>query len=375
MRLDSVVRRVLPAELRQSIGGWSLTAVSHNIQLLKFYNKLLYGYSTDKLRAEHGHAVYSYQDHEICSPLDGAGVFIEIFNENVYDGLLNNRKEKPMRLDGIARKVLPARLRQSVGCWSLNVVSHNERLLKLYVKLLHGYAANNISVEKGHVSYLYQDEVIKSPVDGTGSFLEVFKDNVYDGVLPKTGDVAIDVGAYVGMWSVKTAIAVGWNGRVVAIEPMPENVKWLADNVAGLPVVVLPIVASDKNGTERLYISKATTCSSLIMKQEKYVDVEAKTIDRIVIDEKLPHVDLIKIDAEGAELKVLQGAIKTLTNNNVKLAIASYHETAEGVPEVDELVKFLEQVGYVTWHTDGLRRYTFAVKCEYLMRRQLRGRK
>lgn len=352
-----------------------MTVVSRNIQLLKLYNKLLYGYSTDNLRAEHGCAVYYYQNHKICAPLDGAGVFIEIFEENVYDGVLNNRKEKPMRLDGVARKVLPARVRQSVGCWSLNVASHNERLLKLYVKLLHGYDADNISVEKGYVSCLYQDAVIKSPVDGTGSFLEVFKDNVYDGVLPNKGDIAVDVGAYVGMWSVKTAIAVGGNGRVVAIEPMPENVKWLADNVAGLPVVVLPIVASDKNGTERLYISKATTCSSLIMKQEKYVDVEAKTIDRIVIDEKLPHVDLIKIDAEGAELKVLQGAIKTLTNNNVKLAIASYHETAEGVPEVDELVKFLEQVGYVTWHTDGLRRYTFAVKCEYLMRRQLRGRK
>ena len=38
------------------------------------------------------------------------------------------------------------------------------------------------------------------------------------------------------------------------------------------------------------------------------MDIPTRTIDQIVIDERLPHVDFIKVDAEGAELKVLKGA-------------------------------------------------------------------
>ena len=280
-----------------------------------------------------------------------------------------------MRLDSVARRILPARVRQSVGCWSLNTVSHNGLALRTYIKLLHGYTADDIGVGKGYVSYKYYGRRMMSPADGAGSFLEVFKDNVYDGVQPRIGDVVFDVGAYVGMWSVKAAIAVGATGRVLAIEPSSSNMNWLYCNTGGLPVTVLPIAASDRNGTERLYISKATTCSSLIMKQEKYVDIPTRTIDQIVIDERLPHVDFIKVDAEGAELKVLKGAVRTLTNNNVQLAIASYHETAEGVPEVDELVRFMNGLGYKTWHMDGLRRYTYAMRYEYISRRQLHDRK
>ena len=280
-----------------------------------------------------------------------------------------------MRLDSVARRYLPAKLRQSVGCWSLNVVSHNERALQTYIRLLHGYRADNLSVGKGCTEYLYMDRVIKAPINAAGVFLEIFMDNVYDGVALKKGDVAIDVGAYVGMWSVKAAVAVGKGGKVLAVEPLEETRKWLGKNVEGLNITVLPWVVSDRNGTEKLYVSNVTSCNSIVYKQAKSIDVEAKTIDQIAIDEKLPHVDFIKVDAEGAELKVLQGAVKTLMNNNVKMAIASYHETAEGVPEVDEVVKFLGQVGYMTWHTDGLRRYTYAVKCDYLVRRKQHGGK
>jgi FkbM family methyltransferase len=267
-----------------------------------------------------------------------------------------------MRLDSVARKYLSPKLRQSVGCWSLNVVSHNEWMLQTYIKLLHGYRADNLTVEKGCTVYNYLDRVIKAPVNAAGVFLEIFVDDVYDGVPLRKGDVAIDVGAYVGMWSVKAAIAVGRNGKVVAVEPSDENRKWLVGNIEGLPVAVVPVVVSDKNGTEKFYVSNVTSCNSIVYKQSKSIELPSRTIDQIVVDEHLPHVDFIKVDAEGAELKVLRGAIETLKGNNVRLAIASYHETAEGVPEVDEVVRLLNGLGYRTWHTDGLRRYTYAEK-------------
>ena len=98
-----------------------------------------------------------------------------------------------MRLDSVARRYLPAKLRQSVGCWSLNTVSHNSWTLQAYIRLLHGYRADNLTVRNGCTMYRYRDRVIKAPINAAGVFLEIFVDNVYDGVLPRKGDIAIDV--------------------------------------------------------------------------------------------------------------------------------------------------------------------------------------
>lgn len=116
------------------------------------------------------------------------------------------------------------------------------------------------------------------------------------------------------------------------------------------------------DGIEILYISKATTCHSTVAKQSQSIRMPCRTIDTIVSDEKLPKVDFIKIDAEGAELKVLMGAVKTLRDNDLKLSIASYHKLPEGVAEAPELINFLEQQGYKVETESGLRRYLYAHK-------------
>ena len=268
-----------------------------------------------------------------------------------------------MRLDRIVRRILPSKIRQSLGCRSLNMVSRNTTLLRAYMFILHGYDASSIKSYNGYVQYRYRGRWIKSPPDGTGSFFEVFYDSVYDSVLtPRLGDTVIDVGAYTGMWTVRAACTVGEKGVVVAVEPSESNRGWLYDNTVGLPVIVLPWVVSDRDGHEALYISKATTCHSTVEKQGKSMSLPCRTIDTIVKEERLGKVDFIKIDAEGAELKVLAGAVGTLRNNNVRLAIASYHELPGGIPEAPTLIAFLEVQGFKVVTDSGLRRYIYAWK-------------
>ncbi len=268
-----------------------------------------------------------------------------------------------MRIDNLLRRVLPPKIRVVLGCWSLNIACHSMLLLRPYVRILHGYRIYNMRLVDGHTEYLYHGRIIKSPSDGTGSFFEVFYDKVYDSVMtPQVGDTVIDVGAYVGMWTVRAACAVGGTGRVIAVEPLESNRLFLRENVVGLPVTVLPWVVSDMDGVEILYISKATTCHSTVAKQVESVSLPCRTIDTIVSEQKLGKVDFIKIDAEGAELKVLVGAVETLRNNDVKLSIASYHKLPEGVAEAPVLIDFLEKQGYKVKTESGLRGYIYAEK-------------
>jgi len=50
----------------------------------------------------------------------------------------------------------------------------------------------------------------------------------------------------------------------------------------------------------------------------------------------------IKIDVEGAELRVLEGARKVLQRSNVHLSIAAYHTQSEAL----EIAKFLSRLGF-----------------------------
>jgi hypothetical protein len=62
--------------------------------------------------------------------------------------------------------------------------------------------------------------------------LDVFVRKVYERFYRlREGDVVIDVGAHVGMFTVKAAMSVGERGKVVAIEPVEENVRLLRKNV------------------------------------------------------------------------------------------------------------------------------------------------
>lgn len=271
-----------------------------------------------------------------------------------------------MRLDAIARKVLPAKARQLIGCTALGIACRRQGWLQFYLKAVHGYYSESLRVVGDHTEFRYRDTVIRSPRDGAGSFLEVFSDQVYDTLLsPRENDVAIDIGAYVGMWSVRSAYAVGQKGHVYAIEPVPGNLEWLKGNVAELPVTVIPALVSDRDGEEEFYLARATSCSSLVLKHNANPKrVPAFRLDTLLKAHGIERVDFIKMDVEGAEMKVLQGAIKTLEQNDVRLSIASYHKLPSGTPEAPAIAEFLEGLGFTVYTDSGLRRYTYAEKTQ-----------
>lgn len=126
----------------------------------------------------------------------------------------------------------------------------------------------------------------------------------------KPGQVVVDVGANVGCLCFQAAQLVGERGRVIAIEPNPDNVQLL---YAGIllnewsQVQVLPCAAWDtpgimslKGGASNTYLVPATTLDEgRAYTQLIRLDEALASVDRI---------DLIKIDIEGHEPRAIRGA-------------------------------------------------------------------
>ena len=136
----------------------------------------------------------------------------------------------------------------------------------------------------------------------------------------KPGMHIIDIGAHLGLFSVSSSQLTGSTGKIICFEPTPGTYEVLkktlalnqCDNVFPLQQAV-----GAAKGESVFFVSSTAACNSNSLvenvsegKAEKY-NVTITTIDDIVNAFQL-HPDLIKIDAEGAELDVLRGGIKTL---------------------------------------------------------------
>ena len=268
-----------------------------------------------------------------------------------------------MTLVDIIRRIVPRSLGIVVGVWAINQASRHWLLLKLYLTILHGTPPANMGLDNGYCYYDYGERRVIAPYNAAGVFLEVFQDEVYEQMWrPQYGDTVLDVGAYVGMFTVKAADLVGTAGKVIAIEPSPQNFDLLGRNCEGLGNVGLfkgAIMAT--SGVGRLYYSKSPAANSLVTRGHGYVEVETITLDELAALFQLDKIDFIKLDAEGAELEVLKGGLGVL-EKGVRLSIAAYHTTAEGRQQIGELRAFLRLADYTIRESKGLRSYIYAEK-------------
>lgn len=123
-------------------------------------------------------------------------------------------------------------------------------------------------------------------------------------------DVVMDVGASIGDTTVPFALKAK-KGLVYAVEPEPTNIHYLKLNTQRFGnVEIVGKAAWNTKGKIRLYVDKAVTGHSLIVGKQSYVEVFADTIDNMA--KNFRHIDVLKIDVQGAELEVLNGATETL---------------------------------------------------------------
>jgi FkbM family methyltransferase len=166
----------------------------------------------------------------------------------------------------------------------------------------------------------------------------------------RAGTTAIDVGANVGLFTVALARAVGPGGRVVVIEPDPENVARLEANLRLnrlANALIERVAAGDRDGEAELHIANDPAFHSTVAVHAgrgvgRALHVPVTRLDTIWMRLGRPAVSAIKVDVEGAELAVLRGAETLLRETRPALLLE-----ANTTPQQRALTDWLAQRSYV----------------------------
>lgn len=121
------------------------------------------------------------------------------------------------------------------------------------------------------------------------------------------GDTVVDVGACHGTYTSFFLDRLGATGKVYCIELMPQTYSRLEMRFGHFKnVEFINAAVSDTTGRETIYMSDASEMNNILGKHgHKVGEVVSITLDELLFNEK--EISLIKIDVEGAELKVLHG--------------------------------------------------------------------
>lgn len=132
--------------------------------------------------------------------------------------------------------------------------------------------------------------------------------------LAKPGDVVVDVGANVGYFSLLAQDRVGPTGRVIAFEANPDLAERLGTHFANqaCPIEVVHAAVWDRAEDLTFHLATNTGWSSAATNDSfevaRTVRVPSLRLDQYFHDPNGPRIRLLKVDVEGAELRVLQGA-------------------------------------------------------------------
>ncbi len=160
------------------------------------------------------------------------------------------------------------------------------------------------------------------------------------GQILKPGMTMLDVGANEGLYTLFSARRVGPAGRVVAFEPSSRERSRLEHNVARNRfgnVTVVPCAVGSREGTAPLQIASGVhsghnTLGALVYDDAPAVGVEHVPVERLdTLIERLgvATVHMIKIDVEGAEMHVLEGARRTMAVHRPILMVEANDEALQ----------------------------------------------
>ena len=173
----------------------------------------------------------------------------------------------------------------------------------------------------------------------------------------RPGDVVFDIGANVGAYSLVAAKCGRGVERVYSFEPGFANYAQLCRNVllngCDGRIVPMPIALSDSTGLAEFHISSLNTGAAAQTLQpnggSEAVDGHAVhtvmtwRLDELIDSLQLPAPNLIKVDVDGAEVRVLEGAFMTLRDPGLRSVLV---ESGVDSPEKRRVMEILGEAGF-----------------------------
>lgn len=133
----------------------------------------------------------------------------------------------------------------------------------------------------------------------------------------RPGEVFFDIGANAGMVTLETRAMMGPEITICSFEPQPSLAESLRRSIAinGYSNVrVVETLLGDEDGEAELFLTSHAIHASMIPRERSFVRLARplNRIDTLVTKGDLPRPDIVKIDTEGAELRILHGMAETI---------------------------------------------------------------
>jgi FkbM family methyltransferase len=173
--------------------------------------------------------------------------------------------------------------------------------------------------------------------------------------LDRSGTTFFDIGANYGYWSRFILTDSRKRGvshvSIVAFEPVPSNYALLIDNMRRVPesgksVTCEQIAVSDTSGTCFMNPSNSDP-GSAFAGDSGSIECRVVSVDEYVEAHQIKNINLMKIDVEGFELRVLKGARRTILRDRPVIiceVIASHLARAASTPE--DVMREVSKLGY-----------------------------
>jgi FkbM family methyltransferase len=260
-----------------------------------------------------------------------------------------NKLSKKTKLLNKIRKLFTYPLFENILVFILNLSRHY-----FLVKLIppnYLYANNNKrTIKKNGIKYNLD---ISDSVDHYVYF--GFQDKIYSLISDKikNAKVILDIGANIG-YTALTINKINPGAKIYAFEPHPNTFRKANHNVQlnnSENIILYNIGLSNYNNTVRLYEVNPNNSgmNRILLNQNDYpyVEIEVKTLDDFLIDNKIDRIDILKIDVEGYEYNVLTGGSNAIKKYKPAMIIEINDQyLREKNTSAKELFNLLIEFGY-----------------------------
>lgn len=184
----------------------------------------------------------------------------------------------------------------------------------------------------------------------------------------------VDVGA---RWGISERWAdLAPDVRIFGFDPDAEECARLnaaAAEAGDRTVTYVPVALGPRRGTATLHTTRDPACSSLyppigavvdgipvldVARRVGAVEIALVTLDEWCAENDVRTVDVLKLDTQGSELGVLEGAERTLASVQVLEVEVELNPIYEGQPLFGDVDRFLRARGFQLWRLDNLVHYS-----------------
>ncbi|OQW97983.1 MAG: hypothetical protein BWK74_05570 [Desulfobacteraceae bacterium A6] len=177
------------------------------------------------------------------------------------------------------------------------------------------------------------------------------------GFTPKT---IIDIGAARGCWSAEVS-SIWPDACYILIDPLEENRQELQSVCRKLKNADFRITAiTDHSGKITINVHPDLEGSTIFLEREENIngvprEVNSMTLDDLHAEMRFENPVLLKVDVQGAEMKVLTGAAKSLPLFDMIILEVLLFDIYQGNnPQLYDVIAYLKSKGFVTWDLFGM---------------------